>query len=209
MSAYDYAWQISLEAYEGTHSIANEDINDYDFAAFDIILADVPNVPTTGTVYFFVKCDVETYWDYLSVFLDDVYQFQSDVATWTEYEVAIDSSVKITISYAKDSYGSNGLDTCWVDNIRTLGCPVDDGSDDTGGNDTCIDMIVCDFESTIDTYGFIDMALYDYGWTITTTEVYDGTYSFESDDIDDYDIARFDINLDYMAGIPTTGTVYF
>ena len=40
------------------------------------------------------------------------------------------------------------------------------------------------------------MTTYDYGWSKTTTEVFAGVSSFNSDCIDHDEIAGFDINLD-------------
>ena len=87
---------------------------------------------------------------------------------------------------------SSGNDACYVDNIRYEGCEVI--TDDSGGdsNPNC-ELMLSDFEGT--GYFFLSSDAYDYGWSIAQTDVYAGTYSYQSDDIDDYDTAGFDIVL--------------
>ena len=77
--------------------------------------------------------------------------------------------------------------------------------------DYCIDEIVADFESFLGQYTFIHTSSSSNyaGWSINNDEVYDGSYSFKSDDINDYEVARFIINLDEITNIPHAGSVFF
>ena len=68
-------------------------------------------------------------------------------------------------------------------------------SENNDGN-ICIDEIIADFESPINSYQFIDMSLYDYGWSRDTSVSYEGIFVFKSDDISDWEKAGFDIKLD-------------
>ena len=72
-----------------------------------------------GEIHFWRKVSSEANWDFLEFFIDGQYKAQwSGELDWEEVAFPVQSGKRtFQWTYSKDSFGSGGQDTAWIDEI--------------------------------------------------------------------------------------------
>ena len=132
-------------AFEGTYSLANEDIDDGEFALVELYAN-----TEDGELTFDLKTSTEEFWDFFRVYIDfELVYEQSGDYDWQEISIPITQGEHIiAFSYFKDGIISSFEDTVWIDNVFYSGLAVD--SDEDGMTDEWETLFGLDPEDAAD-----------------------------------------------------------
>jgi hypothetical protein len=108
-------WEVTTaENYSGTYSAQAGWVSDDEESILRLTKDCIQ-----GNITFYYKVSSEEDWDFLSFYIDDVKQAEfSGDQDWTRVSFPVEAGArKFDWIYSKDSSGSDGLDSAWIDDI--------------------------------------------------------------------------------------------
>jgi cysteine-rich repeat protein len=103
------------QPHEGSYDAASGNIDDDELSNLEVTL----DIPTPGAVMFWYRVSSEEGWDYLTFFIDGVFQEEwSGDVPWAQASYPVDvGSHTLRWVYSKDSSLDDFQDTAWIDEV--------------------------------------------------------------------------------------------